>query len=600
MDAAHRSSAAPPVAGRLIAAALLLAVIVFIPGLASPFVVPKESVIALAAAFALLLVIADRQSSVARWPWWWTATLLAPLAAVAAAALRNGTDPIASEGLLRWGTYALFLVTVRLVSGDRDGEWLRQWLAMLGGIEGALVVAQQLAGHVVFDFSALPSAKWRAFGTLGNPNWVGGFLAVTLPLALTGFDAAAPGGARRRRAALIVAATVAGLLLTLSRGAWVAATAGVVLLVLLRPDLPWRRIALASTVGAALAASLAALRFGGEEVRAALGRRGSVDGRVRMWDATASMIAQRPLTGWGPARFPVVYPPFQRDHLRARGEHAVTDLTDHPHNEYLHLAAEAGLPAALALLAVFGVALAEATMRRTGAGAAAALVALAVHGCVDTTLRLPVTMMVFCVLLVSVFNDAAAARALPRRPLSAPLRATLAVLAVLAVMQATRLLVVDRALAGARRALAAGDAAGAQRVAEEALQLEPSHGELWTIVALASQEAGDASGARAAAARARALRPAPELIYMMAELERRSGRPAAAAAELRALSETVPGLLLPRVLLGEALAEDGQVTAARGVLAEVLTMRSKHAGAAEQALHARAADRLRALSAHDG
>jgi hypothetical protein len=371
-------------------------------------------------------------------------------------------------------------------------------------------------------------------------------------------------------------------------------------LVLLRPDLPWRRIAVTCTAGIALAASIAALRIGGDEVGAALGRRGSVDGRVRMWGATASMIARRPLLGWGPARFAVSYPPFQRDYLRARGESAVTDLTDHPHNEYLHLAAEAGVPASLALLAVFGVAVAEAAARRASAAAAAALVALAVHGCVDTTLRLPATMVLFCALLVSVFSDAAVERRVTPRPLSGRARATLAVLAALAVMQATRLLVVDRALAGARRALAAGNTAHAQQVAEEGLVLEPSHGELWVVLALASRQAGDASGARAAAARARSLRPAPELVYMVAELERQSGRPAAAAAELRALSETVPGLLLPRVLLGEALAEDGQVAAARDVLTEVLTMRSKHVSAAEQALHARAADRLRALVAHDG
>jgi hypothetical protein len=42
-------------------------------------------------------------------------------------------------------------------------------------------------------------------------------------------------------------------------------------------------------------------------------------------------------------------------------------------------------------------------------------------------------------------------------------------------------------------------------------------------------------------------------------------------------------LLLPRVLLGEALAEDGQFEAARGVLTAVLTMRSKLPSSHEQA-----------------
>jgi hypothetical protein len=39
-------------------------------------------------------------------------------------------------------------------------------------------------GDVFFDTSQLPSAKWHAFGTLGNPNWTGAFLAATLPFAV--------------------------------------------------------------------------------------------------------------------------------------------------------------------------------------------------------------------------------------------------------------------------------------------------------------------------------------------------------------------------------------------------------------------------------
>ena len=597
-----------PLPRLVLAAGIALVVIVIIPGLANPFIVPKESLVALVSAFAVLILVADRRPTVARWPRWWTAVLAAPLAVISVAALLNGADLLASDGPLRWWIYALFFVALRLASRRRDGEWLERFLAVLGGVEGALVTAQVLAGELVFDFAALPSAKWRAFGTLGNPNWVGGFLAVTLPLALARRDAASASGDRRARwgSSLMAGAIVTGLVLTFSRGAWVAAAAGVALLALLRRDLAWRRVAATCAAAAALAGSIAWLRFGGDEVGAALGRRGSVEGRARMWAVSASMIAARPFTGWGPGRFAAAYPPFQRDYLRARGESAVTDLTDHPHNEYLHLAAEAGVPALLAFLGVLGLALwkgmAASVPRGTGsaaAPAAAALVALAVHACVDTTFRLPATAAVFCALLVTVFVNAAEESGAGRRPLLALERAALAVLAVLAILQATRLLVVDRALAGARRALASGDAAQAQQVAEEALRLDASHAELWAVLALASQQSGDEPGALAAAARARALRPSPENVYLLADLERGRGRSVRAIAELRDLSETVPGLLLPRVLLGEALAEDGQIEAARGVLTAVLTMRSKLPSPNEQALQERAARVLRTLPAHD-
>jgi putative inorganic carbon (hco3(-)) transporter len=588
----------------LLAAGLGLVVLLFMPGLANPFIVPKDSVVALTSAFVVLALIADRRTTVARWPGWWTAVLAAPLVALSTAALLGDSELLTCGGVLRWWIYALFFVALRYACDAADGAWLLALLAGLGGIEGLVVIAQVLAGGAIFDWSALPSAKWRAFGTLGNPNWVGGFLAATLPLALAAMQTERTRGdwISRWRARLTVGAIVAGLVLTLSRGAWMAALVGGFTLLLLRRDLGWRRIAVGCAAVATLAAAVACLSLGGGAVAAALGRSSSLAGRARMWTITASMVATRPLSGWGPGRFAAAYPPFQRAHLRAHGDSSVTDLTDHPHNEYLHLAAEAGLPALLAVLVLLALALAIASRTPTAsvaAPAAASLAALAVHAGVDTALRLPAGTVVLCVLLVVIFSAAANPDA-ERRPLGRIERAALALLAILALVQATRLLVVDRALADGRRALASGDDARARQLLNEGLALDSAHPDLWAVMAFASRQAGDEPAALAAALRARALRPAPEIVYLVADLERRSGHATRAIAELRDLSETLPGLLLPRVLLGETLAADGQIEAARAVLTGVLTMRSKLPSPNEHTLHERAARALRGLSTHDG
>jgi O-antigen ligase len=71
--------------------------------------------------------------------------------------------------------------------------------------------------------------------------------------------------------------------------------------------------------------------------------------RRQIWASTLEMIAARPLTGFGPGTFQTVYPAFARFDVGL--------VVNHAHNDWLELAAEAGLPfgllaAAMALWSV--------------------------------------------------------------------------------------------------------------------------------------------------------------------------------------------------------------------------------------------------------
>lgn len=68
--------------------------------------------------------------------------------------------------------------------------------------------------------------------------------------------------------------------------------------------------------------------------------------RIEYWQATARMIADRPLFGCGPGNFQHAYTEYKLPQ-------ASEEVAD-PHNFLLQLAAEAGLPALLAMLAVLG------------------------------------------------------------------------------------------------------------------------------------------------------------------------------------------------------------------------------------------------------
>lgn len=85
----------------------------------------------------------------------------------------------------------------------------------------------------------------------------------------------------------------------------------------------------------------------------------SIDERRSFWDAAIVLARERPLFGWGPYSFRFTQPRLQTE---------VFATSDHPHNVFLKLAMERGVPAALlfaAILAgILGAAVTRLTLRR--------------------------------------------------------------------------------------------------------------------------------------------------------------------------------------------------------------------------------------------
>jgi hypothetical protein len=277
----------------------------------------------------------------------------------------------------------------------------------------------------------------------------------------------------------------------------------------------------------------------------------------------------------------------------------VTDLTDHPHNDYLFLGAEAGLIGLVAFLALLALARRRAWPRGVpgqNAALVAALAAILTHAFVDVPLRLPATTVLFCLVVVAALDGGRGDPAPSNRPLLTLERIGLVVVMALALVQSVRLLLVDRWLQGARLAFIAGPADETERLALRGLRFEPTHGELWGLLAHARARRGDDEGALLAAREAQRTLPTPDGVYLIAAIERRGGRPEQAIEELETLSETLPGLLRPRVFLAELYAESGRRETARTILANVLAMPVKFPSAEERELRDRAAELLYALA----
>lgn len=191
------------------------------------------------------------------------------------------------------------------------------------------------------------------FATFGLANSLAGFLA---PAFLLAAAAACEEWARRRRplplASLAIVLLMVGgcLVLTKSRTAYLATAGGCVLFaaVYFGGRLSWRQWLLGGAAGGLLliAAGTLASLIGGLDVEVLSESLKSFAYRVEYWRATLAMIGDHPLLGVGPGQFQAVYPHYKLP--------LASETVADPHNFLLEVAAIAGIPALLLLLAAIG------------------------------------------------------------------------------------------------------------------------------------------------------------------------------------------------------------------------------------------------------
>ncbi len=269
----------------------------------------------------------------------------------------------------------------------------------------------------------------RLQGPFAQPNELGAFCALVLPLCLAVLAAA---DSRRTRLAAGAAAglvAIAGAL-SLSRGSWLGAAAGVLVLAIFLPAV--RRSLRRAAAGIAGGLLLAAVVTAGSITSVLTERLGSIgsagdnpyDFRPELWSTGLRVAMDHPLLGVGPGQFKIA---------SSNAEYALYNyVAEHPHNIVLTVAAEHGAYGLLAfglslgLLIAGFVALVRAEPARDkpspaywcAAGSMAGLLAVGVHGIVDMPLRNPIlNAAVWVVLALAVASTAVvtSAPALQRR-----------------------------------------------------------------------------------------------------------------------------------------------------------------------------------------
>jgi O-antigen ligase len=248
------------------------------------------------------------------------------------------------------------------------------WVMVTGGaLVATLTVFQFLTGRfgtTFFGFgqSAVQNIVGgvddvRISGPIGDPNFYAQLLVLLIPLAL---DRAFAETRRSRRLAAWCAAALmaASVVFTFSRGG-ILALGVVALLMLLRRPAHWKALAVLALAGAL---AVPFLPSGYVARLTTLGQVGTVEsttdasirGRTAEAGAAWAMFMDHPLTGVGLGNFSGRYQQYARD-LGIE----VKRVDREPHNLFLEVAAESGLPGLFAFGALIGGAfVAVATARR--------------------------------------------------------------------------------------------------------------------------------------------------------------------------------------------------------------------------------------------
>lgn len=271
----------------------------------------------------------------------------------------------------------------------------------------ALLLAVLVGGYVesliaLREYCASYAAglkDWRAFGTFQNPNLLGGYMSMCLPVAVAL-------ALHFKRAALRFACWLISLLLALalavsgSKGALMALliAAAIFAWLSVRQFRSRRAVILVLVSGLMLIAIVASIPTLRHRLIAALsGQAHSWLFRVFVWKAALSIIAAHPFNGTGIGTFHLAYPSFTQ-----------VGPTFMAHNSFLQIASECGIVTLLSIIVFIALCLSPSARSIVACeddwhwlriGCICACISFIAHNIVDCTWYVPAARFVFAILL---------------------------------------------------------------------------------------------------------------------------------------------------------------------------------------------------------
>ncbi|MFH0912641.1 MAG: O-antigen ligase family protein [Patescibacteria group bacterium] len=257
-----------------------------------------------------------------------------------------------NDGWITWFYYLIFFIIIASVVTTRQAWWRVISVSIVGT---AAVVVYGLGQAVLWPGVVASLDRWRIESTLGNPVFLGGYLALALPFTLAWTFTKADRLWRSVGLMLIFLESIA-LTLTWSRGAWLGAIVGGLVFGIMY--LYYFKRSWATRVMVGLIVGLGLL-LGGLWMGQSLPeqswqhrtshyflRTDSLMLRFQTWQIAQQAIYERPLLGWGLENFSAA---FDQNYQvsRERDMSFAEAHNDRPHNEYLGMAINGGVVALL-------------------------------------------------------------------------------------------------------------------------------------------------------------------------------------------------------------------------------------------------------------
>jgi O-antigen ligase len=239
--------------------------------------------------------------------------------------------------------FLLFVYIIGWIQGRQDILFVVTLLLIGLVFESVVMIGLRIVGHSISiaRIYAGIDAGGRVYGTIGSPNTAASYLTLLLAPALSVILTPLE---RRYRwlAALAFGLGAVALVLTLSRGGWVALAVSVALLCLLSLQRGWLPTKAALIIGVIVVLILFLLRgpildrlFGDDA--------GAAESRSTMWRQALDVIEANPVLGVGANNYAVWFEQYIGPELDAQRIRTV-------HNKYLLVWAETGIVGLLAFL----------------------------------------------------------------------------------------------------------------------------------------------------------------------------------------------------------------------------------------------------------
>lgn len=286
-----------------------------------------------------------------------------------------------------------------------------------------IVTAMALAFYALYQYLADSNRVWhlvkdyrnRGSGTFISPNHLGGFLEMILPLGLAYTLMGRFKPLVKVFLGYATAIVLAGLVVTMSRGAWLATLVALLFLfAVLLFHKPYRLHSLVALSVLLLAGAVvlpASSAFKARAVQVYSNGKVDDDARFSLWGPAVSIWREKPLWGAGPDHFNYRFAQYRPEQVQAKADRA--------HNDFLNTLADWGTAGALLVAAAWGFLVWGAvktwqrvrkTPRDLGGspnsnktafviGAGAGLVAILAHSMVDFNMHIPANALLVVTLM---------------------------------------------------------------------------------------------------------------------------------------------------------------------------------------------------------